>query len=43
MALSHHGQFDPGGKLIQTNGQDEYIKEQLKETFIPIGRDIGNS
>ena len=36
VALTHYGQFDPGGKLTQSNEQDDYIKEQLGEIFTDI-------
>ena len=44
VALTRHGQFDPGGKLMfdqgskltQSNEQDNYIKEQLGEIFTDI-------
>ena len=44
VALTHYSQFDPGGKLMfdqggkltQSNEQDDYIKEQLGEIFTDI-------
>ena len=34
VALTHHGQFDPGGKQIQTTGQNNYIKCQTRGSLI---------